>query len=170
MFRKLLTTALILSFSAFAQSAANAQEREYQSGINSVKLYNEPKVEAPTAPEKPTVKPIQEHTRSGAPPKHGTHKEQTPTERLWSKYKELASGENNDTQQPKPEDKPAVPAPDVQKVDPNAQQQAQTPKTGIQSLLQSYQLNKDQQRQMRTKKLKTPTILPTDQTLPANPQ
>jgi hypothetical protein len=175
MFRKLVATALILSFSAFAQSAANAQEREYQSGINSVKLYNAPKVATPTEPERPAVKSIQEHTRSGQAPKHGQDlTKQSPTERVWSKYKELASGENNG----KPsEDKPAVPAPEVQKpevqkIEPQAPQGAvpEEKTTGLQSLLKAYQTNKDQQRQMRTKTLKTPKNLPTNDTLPSNPQ
>lgn len=156
---KVIAATLIVFISSFP---AFAQEREYQPGINHKTIYIQPKV---SAPQKPTP-PKAEKPSPIAPQKTGSAEdtEESSTDRIWNKYKELATGTAKDEEETSAEDKKPLPPPDVEEVSQtdtaptNTEEEIEEKNTGLKYLLEQYQNNKDQQRQMRTRTFKTPTI------------
>lgn len=153
MFRILLIIPIFIIFT----SPALAQEREYQPGIHHTKIYNSPKIQRPAPPAKPTAKP------GGA--QNNAHNEETdPTQRVWNKYKELASGTAQNAKSVRPPEVKEVKKPKLTAPNYDATEKK---KTGLASLLEQYQQNKNNQRQMRSKTFKTPKIKAPEQQKPA---
>jgi len=158
----------LIASALFICLPAHAQQPEYTAGIHST-----------TIPTNLTAgTPLQQTTRKGlgdddtrgrlmpiagrpATKTGGSPSEEgdaSPVNRVWNKYKELATGTA-----PKEESDPkAVPVPEVKKPDaPNvaaAQEQASPKPSGMQTLLQQYQDNKDTRRQMKSLTFETPKL------------
>ena len=172
MTKNTLHIALFSTFVLAMPASAIAQPKEFVPGINTVKLYNGPvKAKEPEQPKKPAVvRPdINQRNEEEAKKKlEDIEKKETAAQRVWNKYKDLASGlEGKEEESVKTEDTASK---DEKKEDgstksentakqENEKAEAQEevePSVGLESLLQNYQRNKEQQSQMKTRTLSIP--------------
>ena len=119
---------------------AAAQEREYKSGVNSTRLYNAPKAK--------TTQP----TNAAETKKDG--EELTAADRVWERYKALAMGQAEET----PEEKPSAKAPTKPEKpeEPKVANVNPPKKTGMASMIENYQKNKDSRKDMRSMRFNAP--------------
>ncbi len=123
---------------------ASAQQREYKSGVNQVRLYNAPKPETP------------EMAKSLEPEKDPA--EMDAADRVWEHYKALAMGQAEEkASEDKTIEKPEVTAPAAPEAPTAPQMAAEKPqKTGIASMIENYQKNKESRKDMRSMSFNTP--------------
>lgn len=149
----LLTSAvLILAF------PVNAQQREYKPGINSVTIKNNitARPQVPEIPE-PLRPDITARPKELAEKKREEENQPSASERIWSKYEKLATGTASQTE----DNDKANPPPSVEEVGTNIQhgeieQPAQKKNAGMNGLIDRYQQNIEQQKQMRSMHFNVP--------------
>ncbi|MBX2834276.1 MAG: hypothetical protein KTR28_04805 [Micavibrio sp.] len=180
--RFLITSALIM-----LSIPASAQEREYQGGINTTRLA--PQINQQTVINKnakglktmeaarPDITTLraqqyrkQQEEQAALEAAENAEDQEPQEDRIWNKYKKLATGTAKDDASDEAVktsangNPPAVPVPHVDPPNAPAKPSAETTSaeqkdpTLMQSLIQQYQQNKSQQKQMRSRTLPVPKL------------
>lgn len=140
--RSLFTLCLIFSLLG---ADAMAQDREYKAGMHHTFVRRDP---APAAPQQTS--------------EQNTAQPETPQSTVWKKYKALARGENTDEETPdsKKDALPPAPTKPAAPIPPAAAPQAQEkPRpSGMAAIIEDYRKSKDQRRDMKSIRFKTPDV------------
>ena len=113
---------------------AFAEKPEFSGQVQSVRLYNTPKTPKPDL--------LKENTKPES--------EMDAADRVWEKYKELAMGVNNDPKE-ETDKSEKTEKEDDKKESKTAEAKDKKPApTGMQSMIQAYQKNKEQRSQMQS--------------------
>ena len=161
---RLITTIFCLSL--LIAFPAQAQQREYKSGLNYTTLGARPK---PAPVPKPQAHPAENAIESEETPvtelEDKAKESPDPATRIWNKYKELATGTAGEKEQaaktennkPEAPEKPDVPLKPKTKL---TKQSAQDPKpnNGFGAILENWKNTKDTRRDMRSMSFKTPDL------------
>ncbi len=132
-------------------STVHAQSPEYKSGLQHARVYNTPK---PTKPDTPDV----EKPELAATSDKAEDKEQTAADRVWEKYKAIAMGEHTkEKEKEKETEKENADKAETPEKEAKTEVAEDKPsKEGFAKILDSYNSNKESQRDMRSISFKTP--------------